>query len=146
LRSLMTNPAPAAVAVLTHEPECVVLSLASAPRTKKNHGSVIVRRGRKLHVPSAAWFSWMHAIRRANLQRLPRERLPQLAARPYNCAATFYRDRDIGDAVGYYQGLADLLQALLVVPDDKWLVAWDGSRLTLDRQCPRVIVRLTPLP
>ena len=78
-----------------------------------------------------------------------------LLDQPYNCKAIFYRSRRIGDAVGYYQGLADLLQdknlstmrgvTLNVLTDDKWIQTWDGSRLEIDREKPRVEVELTPM-
>jgi hypothetical protein len=67
--------------------------------------------------------------------------LPRTAA--YNVRATFYRDRNgPGDAVGYYQGLADLLEKRGIVANDRQLVSWDGTRITLDRDRPRVEVRL----
>ena len=64
-------------------------------------------------------------------------------AQPLNCCAIFYREKDLGDAVGYYQGLADALEAAGVVTDDKWIVQWDGSRLRKDKQRPRIEVTLT---
>ena len=63
---------------------------------------------------------------------------------PHNIAAVFYRDANRGDAVGYYQGLADLLEKFGIVSNDKWLVSWDGSRLRKDKLNPRVEVELTP--
>ena len=62
-----------------------------------------------------------------------------------NCMATFYRDAERGDATGYYQGLADVLQEIGVVTDDKHLTQWDGSRLLVDKANPRVVVTLTPV-
>ena len=62
---------------------------------------------------------------------------------PHNCRALFYRDAARGDAVGYYQGLADLLEKRGVISNDKWLVSWDGSRLEIDKENPRVEVTLT---
>jgi len=66
-------------------------------------------------------------------------------AQPLNCAAIFYRDADRGDAVGYYQALADSLEAAGVVADDKWIKQWDGSRLAKDANRPRIEVVLTAL-
>jgi Holliday junction resolvase RusA-like endonuclease len=43
------------------------------------------------------------------------------------------------------QALADTLEAAGVVPDDKYIAAWDGSRLLKDAADPRVEVTLTPM-
>lgn len=114
------------------------LVVPGAPRTKKNHGSVIVQQGRPKHIPSDPWMRWRDGA-------MERMRVPgMLPDRPYNVAALFYRDSDTGDAVGYYQGLADLLQEAGVVSDDKWLVSWDGSRLRKDAAQPRVELVIAP--
>lgn len=60
-----------------------------------------------------------------------------------NCRALFYlTPRQRGDAVGYYQGLADLLEKRRVVENDRLIVSWDGSRLLVDAAKPRVEVVL----
>jgi hypothetical protein len=115
--------------------------LYGPPRTKKTHNRVVFRKGRPKVLPSAAWCAWLDALRETG--QLPA--VEMLPARPYNCRALFWRDRDAGDSQGFYQGLADVLQEGGVVPDDKWLVAWNGSRLLVDRACPRVEVTLTPI-
>lgn len=119
------------------------LVVLGAPRTKKNHGRVIVRQLRgaphKYHVPSAAWTAWSAS---ATVRRLA----PTPWQAPTGCvnvAALFYRDARRGDAVGYYQGLADLLEARHIVVNDRRLASWDGSRLLLDSQNPRVEIVLT---
>lgn len=61
-----------------------------------------------------------------------------------NCRALFYRDRNVGDAVGYYQALADALEDARVIHDDYLIVSWDGSRLLKDCAKPRVEVTLEP--
>jgi hypothetical protein len=121
------------------------LTVMGAPRTKKNHGDVVQRGSRRFHIPSAAWTQWCET---AELRHWDGRALPPM---PFNCKAHFYGDRRnlqdeglaiAGDAVGYYQGLADLLEARGVVPDDKWIVSWDGSRLFWDKEQPRVEVLL----
>ena len=67
----------------------------------------------------------------------------QPIARPVNCAALFYRDALRGDAVGFYQGLADVLEKAGIVENDKFIVSWDGSRLRKDAARPRVELVLT---
>lgn len=144
------KPAPA----FTLQPgESITFVLPVVPRTKKNHGQVVQRGTRKFHVSSDAYqemeakiksFSCSlggYVLHRSHLVLLASFRLAQ----PLNCCAIFYRDADRGDAVGYYQGLADCLEAAGVVSDDKWIAQWDGSRLTKDANRPRIEVVLTAL-
>lgn len=117
------------------------LTLWGPPRTKKTHNQLRRHGGRLKVIPSAAWMAWRDALL-ATGQLPAGDTLPDLH---YNCAATFFRDREAGDLVGFQQGLADVLEEGGVVSDDKWIRGWDGSRLDLDRACPRVEITLTPL-
>ncbi len=125
--------------------QIVTLLVLGAPRTKKNHGSVIQRNTktgpRRFHIPSEPFTRWQTL---ATIHSPCGVAFP-LPAQPYNCAAVFYRDADRGDAVGYYQGLADFLEARGIVLNDKWITQWDGSRLLVDRERPRVELVLSPV-
>jgi hypothetical protein len=116
------------------------ITLPGAPRTKKNSGTIGRRGGRMMIVPSAAWMGWRDKVLMAHKDvwranyRLDIE---------LNIAARFYRDAATGDACGYYSGLADLLEELRVVANDKFLVSWDGSRLLRDVVCPRTEIVLS---
>lgn len=133
----------------------VSLRVVGAPRTKKNHGTVVwrMRKGKrhKYHVPSAAWSKWVvtaHIVGNHGEGCDEYEWPPighTLPAQPYNCAAVIYRDADRGDTVGYMQGLADLLEKRGVLVDDKHIRTWDGTRLEIDPKNPRVELTLTPL-
>ena len=120
-----------------------------APRTKKTSNQVVTR-GRVRVLPSKAWMKWVKTAlvvadeRMVVDDRVCDEHCVLLNPEPYNIKATFYRDANRGDAVGYYQGIADLLEKRHVIADDKWLVSWDGSRLEIDRKNPRVEIVLTP--
>ncbi|MCL7965381.1 MAG: hypothetical protein M8858_08185 [marine benthic group bacterium] len=57
--------------------------------------------------------------------------------------ATFYRERAMGDLLGFEQGLADFLQDRKIIVNDRQLVNWDGSRLAKDKERPRVELTLT---
>ena len=151
------KPAPA----FTLRPgESISFVLPVTPRTKKNHGSVIHRGGRKFHIPSEAYTKmegqivmWARTSLATDANKSPvldrsgkacrAERL--FLAQSLNCCAIFYRDADRGDAVGYYQGLADALEAAGVVSNDKWIKQWDGSRLAKDASRPRIEVTLRAL-
>jgi Holliday junction resolvase RusA-like endonuclease len=115
-----------------------LLTVHGAPRTKKNHGSVIQRGNRRFHIPSAAWTNWATD---APLTYRYATHAPPIGVN-VNCRALFYRDALRGDAVGFYQGLADLLEKRGIVTDDKVIVSWDGSRLLKDADRPRVEVQL----
>jgi len=113
--------------------------IPGAPRTKKNHGRRIMRGKRIFNVPSEAYTAWnklaVWALRRAN---------PPVIAYPVNCRALFFREALTGDAVGYYQALADTLENAGVLTNDKLIVSWDGSRMLKDADNPRIIVTLEP--
>lgn len=115
--------------------------LSGPPRTKKNHQQLV--RGTMMAFPSAAWRKWARNARFSSeagpaLKHLPAPAITQRV----NCRALFYRDALRGDAVGYYQGLADLLEEREVLEDDKLIVSWDGSRMLIDRKNPRTEVTL----
>lgn len=115
------------------------ITIPHAPRTKKNSGT-ITKRGRAWIIrPSEAWLSWRDTVL-MDLKHVWRAKYE--LDFDLNIQALFYRDAARGDAVGLYQGLADVLADLRVVADDKYLVTWDGSRLLLDRACPRTEVYL----
>jgi hypothetical protein len=90
-------------------------------------------------VPSAAWLAWRDvAVPQLRLQWAGRAPIDQ----SINVAATFFRDAKRGDAVGYYQSLADVLQEAGIVTDDKVITSWDGSRLSKDALNARVEVEI----
>jgi Holliday junction resolvase RusA-like endonuclease len=115
------------------------LVILGAPRTKKTSNRIFRPAGTKRLriVPSATHQAWFAAA-------LPQVRVQNAGnapiTQPVSVAAVFYRDALRGDAVGYYQALADLLERSGVVEDDKWIVDWDGSRLRKDADRPRIEV------
>ena len=132
--------------------ESISFVLPVKPRTKKNHGSVIKRGERKYHIPSEPYREMEADIVWAAMQSLSHHSLLHpvqlrtlLLDQPLNCAAIFHREKNIGDAVGYYQGLADALEAAGIVSDDKWITQWDGSRLAKDADRSRIEVMLTAI-
>ena len=113
-----------------------------APRTKKTSNRIVRVRGRSLVLPSKANQDWSGP---AVLQLRAQMKGRPAIATPVNCRALFYRDARRGDAVGYYQALADALEAAGVVVNDVLIETWDGSRLFVDRHAPRIELELTPL-
>jgi Holliday junction resolvase RusA-like endonuclease len=122
--------------------ESISFVITGAPRTKKNHGWRTIA-GHQM--PSRAFAEWNRAAQR---QMIGMARYAQLHGWnnnvPVNCTALFYRDAERGDAVGYYQALADALEDAQIVKDDRLIVSWDGSRMLKDSVSPRIKVSLQP--
>ena len=122
----------------------IKFTVFGAPRTKKNHNVLARAGGRRVVLPSKAWTKWAKTAWFEGPAFVGLLTTMDLKiTTPHNICATFYRDRNTGDAVGYYQGLADLLQKRGVISDDKWLVSWDGSWLLKDADNPRVEITLS---
>ena len=115
----------------------VRFTIQGVPRTKKN-STWRTKQGHQM--PSLAYKQWETA---ALIQLGRAGHLGIKFAKPMNCKAIFYREAFRGDAVGYYQALADALEKAQVVVNDKWIVSWDGSRLEKDADNPRVDFELT---
>jgi Holliday junction resolvase RusA-like endonuclease len=110
----------------------------AAPRTKKTSNRV-VRAGRFTKVLPSANYKAFESLAVPQLRQQYRGEPIQ---QPVNCRALFLRDALRGDAVGYYQALADTLEAAGIVANDKFIVQWDGSRLDKDAANPRIIFTL----
>jgi len=121
----------------------LTFTILGPPRTKKNHNR-LVRAGRRYRVlPSAAherWYerAWVQAVAFRSGQLALGRKLP--LAGPVHVRAIFYRDRRIGDLVGYQQALGDLLERAGIIENDRQIVSWDGTRLEVDRERPRIEV------
>lgn len=113
------------------------------PTTKKNSGQIVMIGKFPRIFPSKQFRVWDKAAQRCLV--LVRRQLPASINEPMNCAALFFRETAIGDAVGYYQALADTLETAGIVTNDRLIVSWDGSRLLKDKHSPRVEVTLTTL-
>lgn len=136
------------------------LVVVGTPRTKKTSNRLAWRfsrrLGRKVRIvlPSAAWARWVKAAviielplgtrwqPRGTLSGRVLLGLHPLTTEPVRCRALFYRDKNHGDAVGFYQGLADLLEKRGILANDRQIIDWSGSTLLKDAKHPRVEVEL----
>ena len=119
----------------------ISFQIFGAPRTKKNHGRIVTTKGRPRLLPSAQFANWNLG---AQIQMIAVRRTVKAPIEfPVNCKAVFYRDANRGDAVGYYQAIADAMEEGGVLVDDVLIRSWDGSRLDKDAANPRVEVTLT---
>ena len=103
------------------------------PRTKKNHGEIVMRGRYPKLLPSHPWRLWCATCRIESVGDVP-------IGEPVNMAANFYRDANRGDLMGYIDGLADLLEKHGILENDKWIKSLDGCRLHVDKKNPRVDV------
>ncbi len=134
------------------------LTIPGAPRTKKNHAQIVQALGRPVLVPSPQYKKWF----RGAMSHVPvfhsafnQVGVPIPITNQVSVKATFFRDANIGDAVGYYESLGDFLQAPRykngkrtrngagIIEDDRQIRDWDGSRLKKDAACPRIEVAIT---
>lgn len=49
-----------------------------------------------------------------------------------------YRSREVGDLLNYFQAVGDVLQGAKVLANDSAARSWDGGRMHIDRERPRV--------
>jgi hypothetical protein len=112
------------------------LVILGSPVTKKNHGRIVTNRktGKPFILPSEAYEHWAKLA------------IPQLMEQwhgiepldhPFGLRALVYRDRDAGDLGNFLSAICDVMEAAGVCVNDKWIQAFDGSRLRLDYVNPR---------
>lgn len=127
----------------------LTFTLPGAPRTKKTSNRLVTlgRTGRQKILPSAAFVDWQTeaGFHLAKYKAARNSSFKTIIKTPVNCKALFYRDKDVGDAVGFYQALADCLEEYRIVFNDSLIVSWDGSRMLKDALNPRVEVTLEPV-
>ena len=118
--------------------EPIHFTIHAKPRTKKT-SQRILRFGRfNKIVPSKAYCAFEKAVV-PPLRRwwAPREPIASLVS----LSAAIYIDADrAADVHAFYQGLADILVLAGVLADDNRRIIrdWDGSRVYVDRERPRV--------
>lgn len=120
------------------------LVIMGPPRTKKTSNRVVTRKrdGRKFVLPSAANVNWTFS---AVCQLRTQSVVPPQLDIPLNLCALIYREKNIGDTIGFLQAICDALETAGIVKNDKWIVSFDGSRPLKDKDNPRVEIELTPL-
>jgi len=112
-----------------------IFTIEGAPRTKGNS------RSGSGTVPSATYRRWFHAA----MEQVPeiRRAIFGTVQVPVIVKATFYRSRAVkADLDNYLKGLGDYLQRAGFIVNDSLIRGWDGSRLELDRERPRILVEV----
>lgn len=167
------------------QPRVISFTILGAPRTKKNSPVVISRKandgtGRKIPMllPSEQYRAWLKdaltqgpGIRRV----LTDAGVPLPLIEPISVSVLVYREREVGDALGYWEAISDAMQeptfqcsackktvhdsqarnhgcraqlaarrqGLGIIRDDRQIQHWDGSRLLVDADRPRIEVMIT---
>lgn len=117
--------------------------------------------GRAVLVPSEAYRKWFReAMKQVPVikRMLIDAGLPIPLLNKVSVKALFYREANVGDATGFYEGLADFLQSPKlgkngktvrqgagIIADDSQIRDWDGSRLLKDADNPRIECEITVL-
>jgi Holliday junction resolvase RusA-like endonuclease len=119
------------------------LVIDGPPRTKKTSNRIVTRKrdGRQFVIPSSANEAWTKS---AVKQLLVQSYAPPIRT-PVTMRATIYREKNLGDLIGYLQAIADALEEAGVVTNDRLIMAFDGSRMLKDAARPRVEIELLPL-
>lgn len=122
--------------------DVLVLTVFTAPRTKKNHSASLYSKKSPAYRRFAAEVT--AAVQAADVRHKLGLPLPVIA---YNCAAVYYVDRygKTADLAGLNQGLYDALQDAGVLSDDWWIRTANGTRIVLDDPTPRVELLLSPI-
>jgi Holliday junction resolvase RusA-like endonuclease len=128
------------------EEEAVRFVVVGRPATKSNHQSIMRgKKGRPFVMQSAQYRAW-EELAVAQLRGQARGRtFSDWITRPMNLRAIVYRDRNIGDLGNYLKAICDVLERAGIVENDRLIMGFDGSRLLIDRENPRVEVELSPL-
>lgn len=116
----------------------VTYLIKGAPRTKKTSNQAAVINGRARVFPSAKYRSYA----RSAVPQLRAQHLIGPTAEPVHVKATFYREANRGDLIGYMQALADVLEEAGVLVNDRQIVSWDGTRMDKDSKEPRTEIEI----
>lgn len=124
----------------------MLLVINGTPRTKKNSPRIVRGKGgRSFIVPSSAAKTWEeNAIVQLRAQ-LYHARQREPIATPVNLRALVYRDRAVGDLGNFLAAVCDALERAGVVTNDRLILGFDGSRLRIDRERPRVEIEISAL-
>lgn len=117
------------------------LIIIGPPRTKKTHQRIFrnKRTGAPMVMPAKTSKAWEAS---AILQLMQARAFDFESDGPVSVCALVYRDARRGDLVGYLQAIGDALERSGVIVNDRLIASWDGSRLLVDRERPRVEIEV----
>ena len=130
------------IRLLLREGICTLrLTLHGVARTKKNSQRLFsLPNSARRVVPSAAYCAWFEAAKTAVMLA----KLGDLKLNfDMNFEAVFFMPKDNCDLTGLKDGLADFAQGAGLITNDKLIRTWDGSKVVIDRDRPRVEVLIS---
>lgn len=122
-------------------------TLPGQPITKKNSQEIVLIPSKKtpgvkrpIIVPSEAYRNWAKGLGYiANSVHVDRDDLP-IDSPVWVCALVYCQTRGHGDLNNYTAALADWLENVGILKNDKLILSWDGSRVRVDSYKPRIDV------
>jgi Holliday junction resolvase RusA-like endonuclease len=118
------------------------LFVTGRPFTKKTSQRIVFskRKNRHFILQSAAAGGWEKtAVLQLRAQWAGRAPM----GGPLHVRALVYRETKVGDALNYWQAVADALERAGVIVNDRLIVSWDGSRCLKDAARPRVEITIS---
>lgn len=117
--------------------------IPSNPITKKNHGNIVMIKGRPIMLPSKPYVEYEKKCKQyiPTLRQLPIDY-------PINLKCTYYMEtRRKTDLTNLLQATCDILVKYGILQDDNYNIvsSFDGTRAYYDKENPRVEIEINKL-
>ena len=116
------------------------ITISINPVTKKNHGNIVMIKGRPIMLPSKPYLEYEKKCK----QYIPTLEKP--IDYPINLKCTYYMEtRRRTDLNNLLQATTDILVKYKVLEDDNYniVASFDGTRAYYDKENPRVEIEIT---
>ena len=114
------------------------------PITKKNHGNIVMIKGRPIMLPSKPYIEYEKKCK----QYIPTLRQLSPIDYPINLKCTYYMEtRRKTDLTNLLQATCDILVKYRILQDDNYsiIASFDGTRAYYDKENPRVEIEINKL-
>lgn len=118
------------------------ITMLGNPVTKKNHGQIIMCKGRPIMLPSKPYVEY---------ERKCKQYIPQIEKPidyPINLRCTYYMEtKRKTDLTNLLQATCDILVKYGILQDDNYSIvsSFDGTRALYDKETPRVEIEIEKL-
>ena len=118
------------------------ITMLGNPVTKKNHGQIIMCKGRPIMLPSKPYVEY---------ERKCKQYIPQIEKPidyPINLRCTYYMEtKRKTDLTNLLQATCDILVKYGILQDDNYSIvsSFDGTRALYDKENPRVEIEIEKL-
>ena len=116
------------------------ITLPGRPITKKNSQRIVTNRktGRPMVIQSEQYIRYETEC----LWRLKQYRGPKFKSQVEVRALFYMPSKQRPDLTNCMQSVADILEKAGVIENDRNIVSWDGTRLLIDKEEPRVDIEI----